>query len=286
MVDVVVLNYNDADTTIRFVEHVKDLGSVSHIMIVDNASTDDSAERLSGLTDGKVRLIVSDSNGGYGAGNNLGIRELYNNFGSEYILLSNPDVMIDDRAIEETERFLRANKEYAIAAPFMRKTDGTKAPDSGFRIVSAGEYILSLGMIYSKLVRPGRIEGLDRIDSDHVDVGALAGSCFMMDAGVMIRHGMYDENMFLFCEEVALGIRLRDAGYKAALLPNESFIHAHSVSINKSYRSEVRKKKMLVKSKLYVIRHYYKANRLQMFLAGIMAGISVAESAVMSVLKR
>ena len=108
----------------------------------------------------------------------------------------------------------------------------------------------------------------------------------MMDAGVMIRHGMYDENMFLFCEEVALGIRLRDAGYKAALLPNESFIHAHSVSINKSYRSEVRKKKMLVKSKLYVIRHYYKANRLQMFLAGIMAGISVAESAVMSVLKR
>ena len=286
MVDVVVLNYNDADTTIGFVEHIRGFGSVSHVMIVDNASTDDSVERLSGLVDGNVQLIVSGKNGGYGAGNNLGIKELFNTFGSEFILLSNPDVIIDDRAIGGTERFLRENRDYAIAAPFMRKKDGTKAPDSGFRIVSTGKYILSLGMLYSKLVHPGKIEGLDQIDRDHVDVGALAGSCFMMNAGVMIRHGMYDENMFLFCEEVALGIRLRDAGYKAALLPNESFIHAHSVSINKSYRSEVRKKRMLVKSKLYVIKHYYKANGLQLLFARILAGISVAESALMSVLKR
>ncbi len=285
MADVVVLNYNDAETTEAFVRQVCRYDSVRHIMIVDNASTDDSVKRLSALECGKVRLVVSPVNGGYGAGNNLGIRELFREFGSEYILLSNPDVIIDNKAIEATEDFLRSHSEYALAAPYMCKPDGTRTENSANRISKWYQYALTLGVIYAKFRHPGRYAGLSEIREPVLDVGFLAGSCFMMNTKLMIEHGMFDENMFLFCEEVVLGIKMRDAGYKTALLTSETFIHNHSVSINKSLRSEVKKKKILVKSKLYVLEHYYKVRRIPMLFARVLAVISVGEAAVMSFLR-
>ena len=235
MVDVVVLNYNDAITTIDFINHVKNFRSISHIMIVDNASTDESLEMLSPYKNDRIHLVSSATNGGYGAGNNLGILELYRLFQSEFILLANPDVIIEEQAIIATENFLKRHPNYALAAPYMYKPDGTKTIDSAGRIPSSCQYALTLGMIYSKYIHPGRYSELANISNEYLDVGMLAGSCFMMNVKLMIKHGMYDEKMFLFCEEVVLGIKMRNAGYKVALLPNVKFIHNHSVSINKAY---------------------------------------------------
>ena len=70
-----------------------------------------------------------------------------------------------------------------------------------------------MGVIYSKVIHPGRYSELPDIKDDYIDVGTLAGSCFMMNSKRMIECGMYDERMFLFCEEVVLGIKIRNAGY-------------------------------------------------------------------------
>ena len=85
MIDILVLNYNDSATTTAFVNTVKEYSNVGHVLIVDNKSTDDSVKKLKELLSPKVVLLESDHNGGYGAGNNFGIRYLNERFKSQFI---------------------------------------------------------------------------------------------------------------------------------------------------------------------------------------------------------
>ena len=85
----VILNYNDADTTIEAVERIRDFCTIDHVIVVDNASTDDSAARIGSFLYGleeerpedaeeqRYMLVISDKNGGYGYGNNIGVRYAY-----------------------------------------------------------------------------------------------------------------------------------------------------------------------------------------------------------------
>lgn len=81
-------------------------------MVVDNFSTDNSVQLLSDIISEKVEVIVSNKNGGYGAGNNYGIKYLIDKYNSDYILLSNPDVIVEDETINKLEEFLRNNQDY------------------------------------------------------------------------------------------------------------------------------------------------------------------------------
>ena len=258
MIDILVLNYNDVDTTIQFVKSVRDYSSVRYVLIVDNCSTDSSYEKLKLILSKKVSIVRTSKNGGYGYGNNFGIRYLYDNYKSEYILLCNPDVIVTENVCKELEDFLKSNHDYAIAAPLMLNPKGEIQNHSAFKIPTKWEYILSMSIFLKKSVISfdcGNTYGKGK--EDFYEVGAVAGSLFLMDTQKMIRYGMYDENIFLFCEEVVLGIKMKKNHQKIALLPNLYFIHNHSTSISKSYKSSFKRHKLLLKSKLYVIRHYF-----------------------------
>lgn len=282
MVDVLVLNYNDALTTIEYIQRVKNYSNIRRILVVDNYSTDDSLTMLSKYKSEKINIISSTRNGGYGAGNNLGIRYLAEHYKSEYILLSNPDIIIEEATISALEEFLKSHQDYAVVAPFMLNPKGEHQYNTAFRIPKRAEYIMSLEMIFSKLVKSFYYSDIENENSLFKQVGSVSGSLFLMNAEKMLNYGMYDENIFLYCEEVTLGIRLRDAGQKVALLPRETFIHNHSVSINKSYKNEVEKKKQLVKSKLYVIEKYYNATGIVSFLAHCLGHLAVLETKIIT----
>lgn len=90
----VILNYNDAETTEKLVKQLADYDVLHQIIVVDNASTDDSLERLRKLESdanasqsGKVRVISADHNGGYGSGNNLGVRYAAEQGGATHVLI-------------------------------------------------------------------------------------------------------------------------------------------------------------------------------------------------------
>lgn len=284
--DIVVLNYNDAKTTIEFCKKHACYETVDHVLIVDNCSNDNSVEQMEEILSNKVELVVSSKNVGYGAGNNLGIKTLYEKYHSKYILLSNPDVIVEETVLKKMVNFLCNNDEYAIVAPFMLNAKKEKQYNTAFRIPEKNEYILSLGILFSKLTKSFYYDNILDIKDEVMTVGSVSGSMFLMDAERMIKYGMYDENIFLYCEEVTLGLRLQQAGQKVALLPQETFIHNHSVSISKSYKSEVSKRKLLLKSKLYVIKNYYKAKGLQYLIAIILSKICIFETWILSIFRR
>ncbi len=73
-INCVILNFNDGETVSRLVHMIHDYDYLEKIVLVDNHSTDDSWEQLQVLKDEKVDLIRTEKNGGYGYGNNTGIR--------------------------------------------------------------------------------------------------------------------------------------------------------------------------------------------------------------------
>ena len=73
---------------------------------------------------------------------------------------------------------------------------------------------------------------------------------------------------------------------KTALLPKYEFVHNHSISISKTYNSELKKQKLLVESKLYVIKHYYNANSFAYLCAWLMSKISIIETIIWSKVRR
>ena len=94
---IVILNYNDYFTVIDYVERIKNYKSIDKIIIVDNSSTDDSVKVLSSLVNDNISLVTVKKNGGYAAGNNVGIKYALEKFDDiDAIIISNPDIIISD----------------------------------------------------------------------------------------------------------------------------------------------------------------------------------------------
>lgn len=267
MVDLLILNYNDAKTTLMLVDKVKEYNSINRILIVDNMSTDNSLSLLREKTREKVIIVSTGKNGGYGAGNNYGINYLYEHYGSEYILLANPDISVLDKTILKMEQFLKIHTDYVMVAPFMCNSYGVKMGNSGWKIPSSTQYIFAMGLLYSKFMQPGIIPNLIKKNDDVLDVDAISGSLFLMNTKHMIDYGMYDEKIFLYCEETVLGIKFKKHKLKSALLMKENYIHNHSVSISKTYNSEIQRRRIMLKSKLYVLKKYYSISIIKYLLA-------------------
>ena len=70
----VIVNYNDAKTTIALLKQICDYKSLNHIIIVDNCSTDNSYASLKQFETNNIIVLQAEKNKGYGAGNNFGIK--------------------------------------------------------------------------------------------------------------------------------------------------------------------------------------------------------------------
>lgn len=285
MIDVIILNYNDAETTGGLVKKIESYNCIQRILIVDNCSTDDSIDKLSKLCSGKVLLRKMKRNGGYGYGNNHGIRFLKNFDNPDYILLANPDVLIEESSLLDLVSFMSSHKNYVIAAPFMLNAKKERMESTAFRVPTCWQYIFSMGVLYSKYIHPTRYKGITDVDYEYVDVDAVAGSLFMMDTNKFLKYGMYDERMFLYCEETVLGLKIKQSPYKMALLPRSSFVHNHSVSINKSIKSLVERHNILLRSKMYAIKNHYHASKIQMVVAVVVSLVSRIEFRMLAIVK-
>ncbi|MGN8929728.1 glycosyltransferase [Collinsella sp. HCP28S3_E12] len=277
MVNLLILNYNDSDTTLKCVENALLIPDISKILVVDNHSTDDSYERLTKVESERVFVIAADENRGYGAGNNLGIKWLAKQAPQDLILLANPDTRIDAVTVKALECFLQSHLDYAIASPFMVNPQGEKQINTAFKIPSKKDYICSIGLIYQKYSGKMFYERLDKCTRDYVQVDGVSGSLFMMRPELVLDAGLFDEKLFLYCEEIVLAIRLNEKGYKCALLPNEVFVHDHSISISKAIKTATGRHRLLLKSKWYVLNQYYSLTAVEKNITGLLMCISMIE---------
>lgn len=131
-VAVIIVQFNDAEETIKYVNQIQSYQIIDRIVVVDNCSTvPNEMDVLSGLADEKVLVLQADKNGGYNCGNNFGIRYLEQRGEKyDYFIISNPDVEVEEMAIQECLALLEKDETVGMAAPrmlgCMRKANSTK----------------------------------------------------------------------------------------------------------------------------------------------------------------
>lgn len=284
-VNVVVLNYNDASTTISYVKKLQEYDVIEHILVVDNCSTDDSFIQLSKIHSDKIEIIQSDKNGGYGYGNNYGVRFLVTKYKSKYIAISNPDVEISEVAIANCLYNLNRNTNCAVVAPMMKMPNMAKNYHCAWRVPSFWQYLLFTLEFLGKYGRKMFYSKDFFDDGDIAKVGCVAGSFLVVDAEKFVRAGMYDENIFLYCEETVLGIKLKKIGFDSILLRDQYFIHHHSISINKSISSINKQNELMWNSREYVLKNYYNSSSFKRFMVFLIKRVSLLENRVYQMLK-
>lgn len=266
-IDCVVVNYNDAETVIQLVSRIREYQCFDQIVVVDNASTDDSWQRLKSVQDHKVMVIRGDRNGGYGYGNNLGVRYAVQVNEATHVVIANPDVEFSPKTVLAMARMFDSHPDAGVVSAVMEDERyggmGYGWPLRGF----VGE-LLSMGPVSMRLFRrflnypKSYFEG-----KKAVWVEAVHGSMLMVDAAAFMECGGYDENIFLYQEEAVLGQRMRTSGYGTILLLTESYVHRHGASIGKSLGDEIRRQKLRHDSVMYYMEHYLYINPVQEAMA-------------------
>lgn len=303
-INCVILNYNDAETVLGLVEEIRGYQVLNQIVIVDNASTDDSWQKLKRLLEyggeeqqeigagedgkvrqmcaGKIQLLRAEKNGGYGAGNNLGVRHAVKENGSDYVLIANPDVKFTEACVKALAGTLKCHPELAATAARMEDPSFGDAVN-GWKLHGFWGELFSMGPVCRRVLKPWLNDPKQYFQGKKaVYVDAVHGSMLMVDGKKFLDAGGYDEEIFLYQEEAVLAKRFQRLGYRTALLLTQTYRHEHSVSISKSFKGQMDRQKLRNASVLYYLKRYLGIGPVReviakAWFAGILTEIRIAE---------
>lgn len=259
----IVLNYNDADTTVGFLEKAQSCPSVDRIVVVDNCSNDGSFEILQGYSSDRIHVIRTEGNGGYATGNNFGCRYALQTFSPEVLFLANPDTAFEDSVIQHIQNLLTDQSEAKIglAAPLVNQGyNAWHLPN--YRGVLRSIFLYLFHLEKKKLKQ----ELLTQTSPAYSCVGVAEGSFFGIRSSVYKEVGGLDERTFLYYEENILAKKLAHAGYHVAILPGIRYDHYHSISIKKQYGTKAKAFLRFHPSMLLYLREYLHINIFQRML--------------------
>ncbi|MCP4008253.1 MAG: glycosyltransferase [Proteobacteria bacterium] len=224
--DVVVVNYNAGNFLARCVDSVLRTEVPVSLTIVDNASADESLERVRALDSGQhqLHIIENSQNLGFSKAVNLGAKQ----GASPFVLLLNPDCEIYPHTIGNLLAEAGRCEDFGILGALVFNEDGTEQrgcrrlePTFTRSMVTAlhlGKYFQSVNLQYSDL--PEQPQSLD----------AVSGSSMLIDRTVFEALGGMDEGYFLHVEDLDICRRVREFGKKVYFTPNVSLFHHHGAS--------------------------------------------------------
>jgi len=239
------------------------------VTVVDNASTDATVSMLQECYP-RVNLIKSDKNVGFSAGNNLALRLSK----ADFIMLLNSDMELTDKSnVDELIDYLEENKEIGIITPKLLLSNGQidKACHRGEpSILDVFFYFAGFEKIFPRFNFFTKYHLLYKNFSLIHEVDAVTGACMIMKNEILKEVGYFDEQFFMYSEDMDLCRRFRKKGYKIVFYPNIEIIH-HKYKSGLLSKDENTKKKisnhfyksfLLYYDKYYINKYYYKLIRI------------------------
>lgn len=276
----VIVNYTEPVRTMALARALAAEDEVARVVVVDNCSPDDSWERLQELaSDDRVVLIESPRNGGYGAGNNLGFRYCLEHPLDEdlqLVTVVNPDAMIDGKSLAECMECFAEHPNAIVAAPVEYSTEGERYEETAWEAPSATVYIIQFLAILGRVKRIKHY-CIDDLKDRFAPVDCVSGALLMLDAEKFAELGLYDEEVFLFCEETGLGVRSKGI-YETYLCTEATYTHEFSTSLRTSLPNFRKRTGILSRSRLRVLQADYKLKGIPLLVAKACYGISLLEA--------
>jgi N-acetylglucosaminyl-diphospho-decaprenol L-rhamnosyltransferase len=207
------------------------------VIVVDNASTDDSAaiaERLG------VRVIRNARNEGYGRANNAGVRAAE----TELVLIVNPDVVVQRGAVAALVDAARRYSDAEFFAPQIVEPSG--------RV-----FFQPRSLLAPYLTNP---TGRTSLPEGEACAPFFSGACFLIRRDLFLRLGGFDENIFLFYEDDDLCRRVADSGSALIYVPKAVVRHARGRSSTPKRGRIFKSRWHQAWSRAYVSRKYGLSN--------------------------
>ncbi len=253
---VIILNYMTWQETLREVDAVRALlGQRAYeIIVVDNNSPNQSRDELAKRADGSYTFLASEKNGGYAAGNNIGLRYAAQK-GHRYSWILNNDIVFDKPdVLEKMLGVFDRDETIAAVSPDVYAPDGYLFNRNA---VKPNLWDMTFGMLAYK--KKGRAD--EAAKNGWLYVYHVQGCCMLLDTHKLAAVDFMDEATFLYCEEMILAERLLKKGYRCACCSDSGIIHNHSYTVRKAL-SKYKYVKSNVKSFRYYLKTYRKCNVL------------------------
>lgn len=255
---VIVLNYNTAELTIKCVEQIRSFYTDMHIVVVDNASSDNSFfilnERYAGTN---VDVLNAELNRGYSAGNNVGILYAIKTYGIKYFAITNPDVIIPELSVfEKLIETIESDEKCAVIGASVINADDMYVPSfSAWEIQTKMDFVLSRSLFCKN-----RVLGKQKwkIHSDKVaKVDCVAGCFFIGCVEILRQMGFLDEDIFMYNEEILLGYKVRKMGYHELLQLDQFYYHNHKKKPSPTVRNFMSGRKRRFQSDIILYKKIY-----------------------------
>ena len=221
-VSAVVVTWNAREHVERCLDSLRGFD----VVVVDNGSTDGTVELVRERFP-EVRLL-EQGNLGMGGGNNAGMRVAE----GRYFLLLNSDAWLEDDALETLIRFADAHADAAVVGPRLQNVDGTlqrsvRGEPTVWRLATEYFFIRKLGP-HTNVLNPLYVGGFDHESARSVDW--LSGAALLVRRDAADAVGLFDEDFFMFSEEVDWQTRFRRAGWTVWFCPDAVVTHVGGAS--------------------------------------------------------
>ena len=263
MVGIVILNYNtwsDAINCICSIDASKSEIAYKIYLIDNNSRIKCSEETRKMIHDNKnVSFFENKINGGYAAGNNIGIKMALDD-GCDAIIICNTDVIFIQGTIDSLYNRLNECSKIGIIGPQIlykgKPQHVTRYCKTGFK----QKYFATTPLRFLCPAVEKSYYGLNMPEDEEHYVHDVSGCCFMVSRDCAKNTMPLDEHTFLFEEELIIGERCKDAGFKVLYYPMCSVIHNHSGSTSTAAAFSYTKGTL---SELYYCRQYLHGNTFQ-----------------------
>lgn len=217
---ILVVSWNTRDLLLRCLESVIDTkGELDcEIVVVDNASEDGTAEAVQSAFP-EIHLVVNDENLGFAKANNLGIRTRQ----ARHALLLNPDTEMLPGALKRLVEFMDAHTTAGAAGSMLLNADGSLQPSCHPFPTVWREF---WRLFHLDAVLPWaqyRMQRWNQQVARQVDV--VQGACLILRWSALQQVGLFDEEYFIYSEEVDLCYRMRQCGWQVWWVPVARVVH-------------------------------------------------------------
>jgi hypothetical protein len=260
-ISVIIVNWNTKDLLKKCLFSVYETINFCdfEVIVVDNASSDGSAEMLA-QNFPQVITINNKENRGFGTANNQAFAIMK----SRYALLLNTDTMLTPGAVNKLWQFAEANSRTAIVCGQLLNADGSKQNS-----VAAFPTLLTLATNISLLeyLFPKKHPSKRYEHKEPLEVDSAIGACMLIRKQALDESSFFDERYFFFFEETDLAYSLRQKGWQIYHVPGAFIYHLQGQSIGGNARSRIefyRSRYQFMQK--WHSRYYYRAARAIIFL--------------------
>ena len=219
---IIIVNYNTLELTRACIESVrKHTSEIDYeIIVVDNASNDGSAEYFSTM-DGVV-FIESGDNIGFGRANNLGFDHSH----GRYLLMLNSDTIVENDILTRMVRhFDLQPNDVASLGSLLVHADRQPSFSFGYYKDWREEFGLH---VYKRNTK--------YINGEQESVEYVSGANLFVRRSVAERYGLFDPDFFMYYEDMELGFRYKQNGFKNIIMNEYGIVHLEGASSKNSYR--------------------------------------------------